>query len=138
MKKLEQLPRGPEWICDILEIKGDQTDVDGNYVTQEVELWRRDPVECIRELIGNPLFRDKLRYEPQLKFLDEEGKVRVYDEMWTGDWWWNTQVSIDVRRHNVLFASVVTSVDQLLICDRKNFRREQRSPLLSYLQTKPG
>ena len=95
MKKIEQLPQGPEWICDILEIKGDQTDMDENHVMQEVELWRRDPVECIRELIGNPLFRDKLQYGPQLKFLDEEGKVRVYDEMWTGDWWWNTQVSIE-------------------------------------------
>ena len=92
-KKIEQLPWGPEWTCDTLEIKGDEVDADGEHVTQEVELWRQDPVECIRELIGNPLFQEKLQYEPQLKFLDEEGRVWVYDEMWTGDWWWNTQVS---------------------------------------------
>jgi len=93
LKKIERLPRGPEWTCDVFEVKGDQLGEDGKRATQEIELWRRNPVECIRELIGNPLFREKLRYGPQLKFLDAEGKVRVYDEMWTGDWWWNTQVS---------------------------------------------
>ena len=24
---------------------------------------------------------------------DNAGKERVYDEMWTADWWWDTQVS---------------------------------------------
>ena len=93
LKKIEQLPRGPEWTCDVFKVNGDQLGEDGKCAMQEVELWRRDPVECVRKLVRNPLFREKLRYEPQLKFLNEEGKVRVYDEMWTGDWWWNTQVS---------------------------------------------
>ena len=25
--------------------------------------------------------------------MDKEGKTRRYDEMWTGKWWWETQVS---------------------------------------------
>jgi hypothetical protein len=24
--------------------------------------------------------------------MDREGKERRYDEMWTGEWWWKTQV----------------------------------------------
>lgn len=112
LKKIERLPRGPEWTCDVLKVKGDQLGEDGKRATHEVELWRRDPVECIRELIGNPLFREKLRYEPQLKFLDVEGKVRVYDEMWTGDWWWNTQVSVSPRTPlNTLLPSLIAVID---------------------------
>jgi Plavaka transposase len=62
--------------------------------SEEMELWRRDPVECIRELIGNPTFKDLLAYAPEQAFQDEEGNIRIFDEMWTGDWWWDLQVSI--------------------------------------------
>ena len=51
-------------------------------------------MECIRELIGNPAFRDKMQYVPEKVYKDCDGNVRVFDEMWTGDWWWNLQVSI--------------------------------------------
>ena len=60
--------------------------------SERLELWRRDPVECMKELMGNPMLKEYLRYAPQKCFTDEEGKNRVFDEMWTGDWWWNTQV----------------------------------------------
>ncbi|KAI9459004.1 hypothetical protein HD554DRAFT_2207041 [Boletus coccyginus] len=39
--------------------------------SEELELWMKDPVTCVRELIGNPAFDDSM--------------------MWTGDWWWQTQ-----------------------------------------------
>ena len=26
--------------------------------------------------------------------MDEESTNRVFYEMWTGDWWWNTQVKL--------------------------------------------
>jgi len=60
--------------------------------SEKLELWRRNPVECMKELMGNPIFKDALEYAPQKHFSDEEGTNRVFDEMWTGDWWWNTQV----------------------------------------------
>lgn len=61
-------------------------------MVEEVELWSRDPIECIRELLGNPAFKDCMRYAPERVFEDKEGEVRVFDEMWTADWWWDTQV----------------------------------------------
>jgi hypothetical protein len=51
-------------------------------------------VECIHELIGNPAFRDKMQYVPEKVYEDRDAKVRIFDEMWTGDWWWNLQVNI--------------------------------------------
>ncbi|KDQ54674.1 hypothetical protein JAAARDRAFT_135540 [Jaapia argillacea MUCL 33604] len=60
-------------------------------MVETVELWKRDPVECVRELIGNPAFKEMISYVPERVFADKEGETRVYDEMWTGDWWWEVQ-----------------------------------------------
>ncbi len=73
-------------------MKGDLVDKNGKVLTEDIELWQRDPVECIRELIGNPVFKDYLAYLPEHVYMDPEGKERVYDEMWTADWWWELQV----------------------------------------------
>ena len=43
--------------------------------------------------MGNPVFENSLEYAPQKQYMDKEGNIRVFDEMWTGDWWWNTQVN---------------------------------------------
>ncbi|KAG1842554.1 hypothetical protein F4604DRAFT_1884726 [Suillus subluteus] len=73
-KKLDKLPKGPGWMCDIVTSMGD-----------------RDPVECVHELVGNPAFKEYLAYLPEKVYADPEGKTRVYDKMWTDDWWWNMQ-----------------------------------------------
>lgn len=92
-KRIDTLPRGPKWDCEEFKITGDERDDKGHLKTEIVQLWKRDPVECVKELMGNPAFRDKLRYSPQRAYEDDEGKTRMFDEMWTGDWWWDLQVS---------------------------------------------
>jgi len=59
---------------------------------EKLELWRRDPVECVKELLGNPALKDHMKYAPEQVYEDVEGKTRVFDEMWTANWWWDTQV----------------------------------------------
>jgi Plavaka transposase len=105
LKKVDQLPIGPEWKCNIIEITGDQLDDDGNTMSEQVELWHRDPVECVKALVGNPAFKDFISYVPERVYTDDEGKVRVFDEMWTGNWWWETQVwlFLIVRRKTDFF-----------------------------------
>lgn len=61
-------------------------------MVEHVELWRRDPVDCIRELMSNPAFDGHVSYVPEQVYQDPQGHNRVYDEMWTGDHWWNLQV----------------------------------------------
>ena len=75
------------------ELEGDKLDEEENPKKEVIELWRRNPVECVKELMGNPAFRDVMRYAPERVYDDEDGKSRVYNEMWPGDWWWNLQVS---------------------------------------------
>ncbi len=47
LKKLDILPSGPEWVCDEWMIEGDLKDKDGQLKTEDIELWRRNPVECL-------------------------------------------------------------------------------------------
>ncbi|KAF8870236.1 hypothetical protein BD779DRAFT_1455790 [Infundibulicybe gibba] len=91
MKKVDKLPTGPEWVCEMITTTGDRKGEDGSLMVEEVELWRRDPVECIQELMGNPAFDGHIAYQPERAYKDRAGKTRIFDEAWTGDWWWNTQ-----------------------------------------------
>ena len=61
-------------------------------MSEHLELWYCDPVECVKELIGNLAFDNFMSYVLERVYEDKEGKVRVYDEMWTGNWWQDTQV----------------------------------------------
>jgi hypothetical protein len=53
----------------------------------------RDPLEAIRALWGDPSLASDLVYKPSRIFRDESRETRVYNEMWTGKWWWAAQVS---------------------------------------------
>jgi hypothetical protein len=93
LKYVDSLPRGPTWACTPLKVVGDVPDGDGNMKMELLELWHRDPVEVVTDLIGNPAFKGKLAYRPQRIWCDEKRMNREYSEMWTGTWWWDTQVS---------------------------------------------
>ena len=92
-KKIDALPTGPEFSCETVTIVGDLFDERGEQMTEEAELWLRPPLECMAELLGNPAFREHMVYSPSRVYTGEARLSRVYDEMWTGDWWWETQVS---------------------------------------------
>ncbi|PSS06857.1 hypothetical protein PHLCEN_2v3534 [Hermanssonia centrifuga] len=79
------------WQCEIWEAKGDELDENGEPRIEVLEMWKRDPVECIRELIGHPSFQDCLRYAPEEIFEDPYGEKWMYNEMWTAEWWRDIQ-----------------------------------------------
>jgi hypothetical protein len=118
VKAVDKLPIGPGWTCEIVDIAGDQAGEDGVPLVEDMELWRRDPVECVNELIGNPAFKEYISYVPEHVYMDDTGQDRIYDEMWTSDWWWETQVSCRLN------------IDKILsfMNYRTNFPKAQRSP----------
>lgn len=76
-------------------------DPTGNTMKREfLELWWRDPVECVQELIGNPAFCNVMKYAPERLYADPDGKVQIIDEMWTGSWWWEIQVGVALKTEN--------------------------------------
>ncbi|KAI0687640.1 hypothetical protein BC835DRAFT_1286335 [Cytidiella melzeri] len=85
--KVDSLPKGPNWQCEVWEVKGTEVDENENMRTEVVELWKRNPVECIKDLLANPMFADHMRYEPERLYEDKDGKRPIFNEMWTGEWW---------------------------------------------------
>jgi len=78
-------------------IEGDQHDKDGQLQTEDVKLWHHNPVECIKELMGNPAFKRKQCYAPQKVYKNVNRINRKYSKMWTADWWWNLQVVMKLQ-----------------------------------------
>lgn len=111
LRKIDQLPTGPDWECERIEVIGEDNDETGETGACEevIELWKRNPVDCIQELMGNPLYQDCMRYRPERQFEDEERTNRIYDEMWHGDWWWDTQVSIQEQCDGAINSHVTLS-----------------------------
>ncbi|KAI0822410.1 hypothetical protein BC628DRAFT_1412307 [Trametes gibbosa] len=88
---IDELPSGPKWLCEIINITGDVKGPNGEFITKELEIWRRNPVECCRELIGNPVFKSHMAYSPVRVKCDG---TRYYSEMNTADWWWDKQAEL--------------------------------------------
>lgn len=94
MQKIDQLPKGAEFSCNELTVDGDRSDEEGR-TSETLQLWTRDPLECIKELIGNPAFADHMEYRPKRLWKGpKRHERRVFNEAWSADWWWKTQVSI--------------------------------------------
>lgn len=90
-KLLDGLPQTTEWIYDPWEIEGNIPDqVAGEMKCETIELWRRNPVTCIKELLSNPIFKEHLHYAPERHYV-EEGGERLFSEAWTGNRMWQIQ-----------------------------------------------
>jgi hypothetical protein len=59
---------------------------------EAVELLSRDIIECVRALWGDPEFSEDLILEPERLYADEDMTIRIFHDMNTGKWWWDTQV----------------------------------------------
>lgn len=51
----------------------------------------RNIMHVLQFLLGHEPFADNLSYSPIRLYSDDEKTVRVYNEMHTADWWWDTQ-----------------------------------------------
>lgn len=90
---VDALPKGVNWTYQQVNLHGDLMDDAGKNMTKQLELWYRDPVNVVWELMGNPMFKEVMKYAPEKVFHDEGGEEQVVNEMWTASWWWEMQVS---------------------------------------------
>ncbi|KAF7328215.1 hypothetical protein MVEN_02561200 [Mycena venus] len=120
-EKIDSLPGGVKWQCKVLDIKGDLPDLKkdptGDTMRREqVELWWRDPVECVKELLGNPVFCNVMRYAPEKLYADRGETIEVVNEMWTASWWWEIQKRLPP---GATIAPLILSSDKTML---SNFR----------------
>ncbi|KAJ7123865.1 Zn-finger domain-containing protein [Mycena crocata] len=111
LQKVDALPTGPGWKCEIVTAAGNKLDENDEMMTEDLELWKRDPVECIKELMGNPAFHDYMAYIPELVYGSPSGteSSRIFDEMWTANWWWEMQKKLPP---GVVISPVILSSDK--------------------------
>ncbi|KAF8587779.1 hypothetical protein K439DRAFT_1652178 [Ramaria rubella] len=82
LEKIDALPSSrPAFQCTTVNITGDLTDSKGNFIVEELELFHRDPVECVHELISNPAFHKVLQYTPEHHFEDQSHSEQIYNEI---------------------------------------------------------
>ncbi|KZV89896.1 hypothetical protein EXIGLDRAFT_838215 [Exidia glandulosa HHB12029] len=91
LKKIDSLPEGVGWTVEAIRVKGDRVGANNAFMFEDVELWMRNPVDIVKDLLGNAAFADYLVYAPFKTYMDEMKKGRVTGEMWTADWWWELQ-----------------------------------------------
>ncbi|KAJ8456588.1 hypothetical protein ONZ51_g12036 [Trametes cubensis] len=82
-------------------------------INREVfEIYYRDIIECVRALFGDPEFAGVLVFAPERHYADEDHTVRVYFDMHTGKWWWNTQRALDEIRPGATVIPVIIASDK--------------------------
>ncbi len=80
------IPEGDKWLIREISV---QSQIRGG--KSEKLLLRYRPIkQCLEFLIGHRPFAPDLVWAPVRKSYGVNGP-RVYDEMYTGDWWWDTQ-----------------------------------------------
>ncbi|KAG2041091.1 hypothetical protein BDR03DRAFT_979554 [Suillus americanus] len=60
---------------------------------ESFDVYYRDILKCIKSLYGDPDFARYLTFAPERHYTDKDQTVRLFHDMYTGKWWWNTQVS---------------------------------------------
>ncbi|KAJ7318309.1 hypothetical protein DFH08DRAFT_1036468 [Mycena albidolilacea] len=75
-------------------------------------MWYRNPIECVKELLGNPSFAGKQGYKPirvYKRFKDGQYSNQEFTEMWTADWWWAIQ---ELLPRGSTLAPIIISTDK--------------------------
>ncbi|QRV97644.1 Zn-finger protein [Ceratobasidium sp. AG-Ba] len=87
LQDIDSLPRGPKWTQA-------QVTVGEGIFKRRHTVRFRDVLEVIRHLISARRFKDCMRYAPERHWTSPDKKSQLYDEMWSGDWWWRMQFRI--------------------------------------------
>ncbi|KAG8975867.1 hypothetical protein FRB93_013819 [Tulasnella sp. JGI-2019a] len=119
LSTIDSLPdTSAPWNLTEITVEGNLVGADGKPMTETLELWMRDPVQCVADLIGNPAFRDVIAYAPvQETEVEEDGNGedineeadRFFDEMWSADWWWGAQAALP---ENATVAPIILASDK--------------------------
>jgi hypothetical protein len=93
-KAVDSIPeRAGAWITEKIWFK---TDDDHKHTVR-----RRNPLDAIRTLLGDPSLSGDITYAPTKIFADSNRQKRIYNEMWTGKWWHAVQVCLQLTLQNI-------------------------------------
>ncbi|KAK7451302.1 hypothetical protein VKT23_012643 [Stygiomarasmius scandens] len=76
------------------------------------DLYKRDILECIRALYGNPDHCQYMSFVPERHYADADHTMRLYHDFHTGRWWWSTQEAIEKDKPGATVIPVIISSDK--------------------------
>ncbi|KAG2154472.1 uncharacterized protein EDB93DRAFT_1320123 [Suillus bovinus] len=79
---------------------------------ESFDVYYRDVIECVRSLYSDPDFAQYLSFAPERHYTDESETVRLFHDMQTGKWWWDTQKKLDQRRPGGTIIPIILSSDK--------------------------
>ena len=85
-RKISNLSKQGEWHTRTMTLSEDPT--------VQHQIYYRNPIDVIKSLWSNPTYADQMVFSPQKLWTSSDKTSRLYNEMWTGDWWWKIQVFI--------------------------------------------
>jgi hypothetical protein len=80
--------------CKKVKLIGNLRTKAGKHRVEMLELWTRDIVDVVEDLLGNATFRDHTAFKPEKVYHDKGSTNHIYDETWTCDWWAEMQVCL--------------------------------------------
>ncbi|KAK7031890.1 hypothetical protein R3P38DRAFT_3313820 [Favolaschia claudopus] len=84
------------------------------------DVYFRPIIECIRELFGDPEFAPDLIFAPERQYADADKTVRLFHDLHTGKWWWETQKNLERRRPGATIVPVIVSTDKTQVTVFRN------------------
>jgi hypothetical protein len=86
------------------------------------DVYCRDIIECVRALYGDPEFAPYLVFQPERHYTDQDKTERLYHDLHTGQWWWQTQVRTHEDDHCLCLADLESM-------NRNTLRKRSLEPL---------
>ncbi|KAG2081953.1 hypothetical protein BD769DRAFT_1633506 [Suillus cothurnatus] len=118
------------------------------------DVYYRNIIKCVKLLYGDPDFARYLTFAPERHYADDDQTVRLFHDMHTGKWWWETQKKLDEHCPGGTIVPIIISSDKTqvtMFCNKtaypvyltignipKEIRRKPSSGshiLLAYLPT---
>lgn len=84
-QKIDQLPGYGSWKFKFISV--------GESTTKH-EVFYRNPIDCLRAVLGDPAFKDYISYAPEKHYAEATRTTRMYTDMKTGDFWFEVQVRL--------------------------------------------
>ncbi|KAM5544385.1 hypothetical protein V8D89_002045 [Ganoderma adspersum] len=76
------------------------------------EVFYCDVLQCVRALFGDPGFMGVLAFTPEHHYANADRTVRIYFDMHTEHWWWDTQKEIKKRKPGTIIIPIIISSDK--------------------------
>ncbi|KAG9088471.1 hypothetical protein FRC06_002015, partial [Ceratobasidium sp. 370] len=100
--EIDSLPHGPDWYRQTIRVPGDNGE-------EVVDLWKQNVIEIVAMLLRNRRFMQYMRFALEKHWESEDHRGRVYDEMWSGNWWWRIQ---NILGSGATIAPIILAVDK--------------------------